>query len=208
MRDGPDFESLAEGADPAKRERLLRTHELLLAAGPPPELPPSLAEPPPESASRERRPLFTTLPRRRLAAALTVALGVALTAFAIGYLVGADEGPGPAERGVVTIFTLEMKPTKAAPDAVGVLRIGRKEEGGNTPLVLAVSGLDDLGDDGYYELWLTRKGKRVLTCGTFVATDGDLVVRLNAPYTLERFAGWVITKHIRGTKDQPVVLTT
>ena len=151
--------------------------------------------------------MLTTLPRRRLAAALTGALGIAAAAFGFGYLLGASDEPRPA-REAATIHTLQMTPTGVQPDVVGVLRIGKEVEGGNTPLILAVSGLRDLGRDGHYELWLTRRGKRVVSCGSFVAETGQLVVRLNAPYTLEDFAAWEVVEDLDNRERDPAILTT
>ena len=207
MTRGPDFEELVDGLPDEERDRLRRVHEVLLAVGPPPELPPTLtAEVPGLPRTRERPPLFTTLPRRRLAAALTGALGIAAAAFGFGYLLGADEEPRLRTAG--TVHTLQMKSTGVQPDVVGVLRIAKEEEGGNTPLVLAVSGLRDLGRSGHYELWLTRNGKRVVSCGTFVAETRDLVVQLNAPYTLEEFAAWEVVEDLDERAKDPAILTT
>jgi Anti-sigma-K factor rskA len=207
----PDFDALAEGASPEQRERLRRVHDLLVAAGPPPELPPALAEAPAER--RERAPILTTLPRRRLGATLTAAIGLAAAAFGIGYLVGAgNEGAANAE--FITVHVIEMKPTSnARAGAAAVLRLGKKEEGGNIPMLLAASGLDPVPEGGYYELWLTKKvGKRQIkevSCGTFIASDRDLSVRMNAPYTLEPgFTGWIITRHVPGEKPDPTLFTT
>ena len=206
----PDFDAFMEDASPEERERLRRVHDLLVAAGPPAELPPALAQPPPERS--ERAPILTTLPRRRLGATLTAAIGLAAAAFGIGYLAGAgNDGGRPIEQ---FPFVLEMKATdNARHGAAAVLRIGKKEEGGNIPMLLAASGLDPLPEKGYYELWLTRKvGKKQIkevSCGTFIANDRDLSVRMNAPYTLEPgFAGWIITKHVPGGKSDPTLFTT
>ena len=209
---GPDFDTLIEGASTEERERLRRVHDLLVATGPPPELPPELAEPPPERPGPERTPFLTTVPRRRVGAAVTAAIGIAVAAFGVGYLVAA--GNDTASRAEFNTFlTLEMKPTPEANEgSAAVLRIGKKEEGGNIPLAVTASGLDKLPDEGYYELWLTKKigktQKRVVSCGTFIASDRDLSVRLNAPYTLERFNGWIITKHLPGAKTDPTLYTT
>jgi hypothetical protein len=181
----------------------------LVAAGPPPELPPALAEPPPER--RERAPILTTLPRRRLGATLTAAIGLAAAAFGIGYLIGAGNEGTPGGTEFTTV--IEMKATSNAREgAAAVLRLGQKEEGGNIPMLLAASGLDPVPEGGYYELWLTKKvGKKQIkevSCGTFIASDRDLSVRLNAPYTLERFTGWIITRHVPGEKPDPTLFTT
>jgi hypothetical protein len=205
----PDFDAFMDDASPEERERLRRVHDLLVAAGPPPELPPALAEPPPER--RERAPILTTLPRRRLGATLTAAIGLAAAAFGIGYLVGAGNEGTPGGTEFTTV--IEMKATSNAREgAAAVLRLGQKEEGGNIPMLLAASGLDPVPEGGYYELWLTKKvGKKQIkevSCGTFIASDRDLSVRLNAPYTLERFTGWIITRHVPGEKPDPTLFTT
>jgi hypothetical protein len=205
----PDFDAFMDDASPEERERLRRVHDLLVAAGPPPELPPALAEPPPER--RERAPILTTLPRRRLGATLTAAIGLAAAAFGIGYLIGAGNEGTPGGTEFTTV--IEMKATSNAREgAAAVLRLGQKEEGGNIPMLLAASGLDPVPEGGYYELWLTKKvGKKQIkevSCGTFIASDRDLSVRLNAPYTLERFTGWIITRHVPGEKPDPTLFTT
>jgi hypothetical protein len=209
----PDFEAFVEGATAEERDRLRRVHDMLVAAGPPPELPPQLAEPPPERQERERVPILTTLPRRRLGAALTVAVAIAAVAFGVGYLAGAGHDT-TSRAEFVTVFKLKMKPTSAAREgSAAVLRIGKEAEGGNIPLAVTASGLDPVPEGGYYELWLTKKlgqkQKREVSCGTFIASDRDLSVRLNAPYTLEPgFNGWIITKHEPGSKNEPVLFTT
>jgi hypothetical protein len=205
----PDFDAFMDDASPEERERLRRVHDLLVAAGPPPELPPALAEPPPER--RERAPILTTLPRRRLGATITAAIGLAAAAFGIGYLIGAGNEGTPGGTEFTTV--IEMKATSNAREgAAAVLRLGKKEEGGNIPMLLAASGLDPVPEGGYYELWLTKEvGKKQIkevSCGTFIASDRDLSVRLNAPYTLERFTGWIITRHVPGEKPDPTLFTT
>jgi hypothetical protein len=60
----------------------------------------------------------------------------------------------------------------------------------------------------YYEVFLTRNGKIVGPCGSFVARKGGVVTYLNAPYHIGG-AGWVVTR--QGPSDAsrgPVVLTT
>jgi hypothetical protein len=207
----PDFDALVEGASPEEGERLRRVHDLLVAAGPPPELPPALAEAPAER--RERAPILTTLPRRRLGATATAAIGLAAAAFGIGYFAGAGNN-GTQSTEFQSVFVVPMKATSnARPGAVAALRLGKKQEGGNIPMLLAASGLDPVPEGGYYELWLTKKvGKRQIkevSCGTFIASDRDISVRMNAPYTLEPgFTGWIITKHLPGAKTEPTLFTT
>jgi hypothetical protein len=208
---GPDFDELAEGATADERARMRRAHELLLAAGPPPELPPHLAEAPRPKQERERAPALTTLPRRRFGALVTAAAGIAAAAFLVGYIV-ADIGGSSNETQIVR--TIPMKPTAAGPaHSAAVIDVLEGGEGGNIPLNLTVSSLRKLPEGGYYELWLTRvvNGKQlpVVSCGTFVAQADRFVVALNAPYRLEEGKpGWIVTKHLRGVKANPVVLTT
>src|SRR3954470_21733544 len=205
---GPDFDELAEGTTPEERSQLRRAHDLLLAAGPPPELPPYLVEAP--RMRKQKEPALTTVPRRRFGAILTAAAGIAAAAFVVGYLV-ANVG-GSDETGVVR--TIPMTPTAAgSAQSAAVIDVLDGGEGGNIPLNLTVSGLRKLPEGGYYELWLTRvvKGKqqRIVSCGTFVANTDRLEVALNAPYRLgEGTPGWIVTRHLRGAKTTPVVLTT
>ncbi len=82
--------------------------------------------------------------------------------------------------------------------------LGAKDEGGNWPLILRVTRLPQQPVNAYYELWLTRHGKIVASCGTFRVHGGTTAVRLNAPYRLKSFDGWVVTTNDRGK----VLLTT
>ena len=206
---GPDFDELVEGLAPEERAQLRRAHDLLLAAGPPPELPPYLADAP--RLRKEKAPALTTLPRKRFGAFVTAAAGIAAAAFVVGYLVA---GIGGSSTKVAA--SIPMKPTAGGPaQSAAVIDVLKGGEGGNIPLNLTVSGLPKLGEGGYYELWLTRvvgkQQKRVVSCGTFVASGADqrFVVALNAPYRLgEGKPGWVVTRHVRGAKENPVVLTT
>ncbi len=66
-------------------------------------------------------------------------------------------------------------------------------------MVLRVRGLPQLPKDGYYDLYLTKGGKPLVSCGTF-NVKGDTVVPLSAAYNLERFDrnGWVIVRKTPG----------
>ena len=57
------FDDVAEGIDPAERERLRGVHELLVEAGPPPELPESLATLP--AGVTDDEPVVVPLASRR-----------------------------------------------------------------------------------------------------------------------------------------------
>lgn len=205
---GPSFEELMEGASPDEEARLRRVHDLLVAAGAPPELPPSLEQPP--VIKRERPPALTTLPRRRLGAVLVAAAGIAAAAFFAGYVI-ADNGSGPTS----DVVSIPMRPTAAARGSAAVLAVQRGSDT-NVPMTLTVSNLRHLPRGGYYELWLTRKvrkdgkttQKMIVSCGTFLQSADRVEVKMNAPYTLDKQAGWVITRHLRGAETNPVVLTT
>ena len=208
MRRDREFRELVSDLDAAERERLRRVHDLLLAVGPPPELPPQLERAP---GARRAQPSFAgALPPRRRRAALALAFVAAVAAFAVGYLAGGGGETSDRTLGVSNVRRLVMESTGVQPGAAGMIQVGREDEGGNTPLLLDTYGLEDLGRRGYYELWLTRRGERVVSCGTFVADEPRLRVRLNAPYTLQGETGWVVVEHVRdGDRERErVVLRT
>ena len=199
----PDFDELIGPDLPAEeRERLRRTHDLLVQAGPPPELSPELETVPwPEESLT---PLFRRPARRRrpllVAAALATAIGV-------GFLLGQTTSPSSTSISVERVVRLAG--TSLDPNASGELRLGHSDENGNWPMVLRVRGLDRLAKGGYYDLYLTKGGKPVVLCGTFNAAGGEAQIRLNAAYDLSRFDrnGWVVTRPPRGhfTPDQIVL---
>lgn len=197
----PDLRELV-GDDVPEEElaKLERAHDLLVAAGPPPELSPALTAPPPEESHGE--PTF--LPRRRLGAVLVLAAALLLATFGAGYLIG-DRGGG-GEFGSVRVVA--MHGTKAAPAALASLQVGEADKSGNWPLLVRVRGLRALPAGGWYELYLTRHGKLRVSCGTFNVHPGTTVVRLNAPYKLKRFDGWVITAHRHDRRDSNRPLLT
>jgi hypothetical protein len=198
---GPDFHELV-GDDLPEEDaaRLRRIHELLVEAGPPPELPPSLVDGP---AQR----ITTPVPlhrRRRVGAALLIAAAVALAAFGGGYLLGNHKTGFTAER------SINMHATTPGSPAVAALDLAGRDAAGNWPIRMAVRGLPDLGKKGYYELYLTRGGRQIASCGTFVVGRQTTVVQLNAPYLLPAGAkqGWVVVAHRRRQQESPVLLTT
>jgi hypothetical protein len=167
---------------PEEEARLGRVHELLVKAGPPPEMPPALRELP--GKKRREFPLF---PRPRIAAAFVIAAAGVATVFGIGFLVG-DRSD------FSTDHVVAMQPTAAGPaTAIASIEVGEQDEAGNWPLLLHVTRLPEQPADDYYELWLTRDGKPVATCGTFRVEGDRTTVRLNAPYKLKAFDGWVVT---------------
>lgn len=191
-------ELVGDDVPPEELERLRRVHEALIAAGPPAELPPTLARAP-QVAGR-----LLLFPRRRRSALALVAAAAVAAAFGVGFLVG-DRG----QTGWTTEFALKMSGTAAAPGALASLAVAPIDESGNWPLLMRVRGLPEQPEGAYYELFLTRRGKPVVSCGTFRVHSGTTVVRLNAPYKLKQFDGWVVTAHRPGRPEVgPVLLTT
>jgi hypothetical protein len=195
----PDFRDLV-GDDLAEEERarLKRVHDLLVAAGPPPELPPALAEP----DLHRPEPSVAFLPRRRIGLALGLAAAVALVAFLGGFLAGRTGDQ------FATSFEIPMHGTAAAEGASARIEVGKLDSSGNWPLRLVLHNLRPLAKGRYYEMFLTRHGKRLASCGTFRTDHNGSTVRLNAPYNLRSFDGWVVTREGPGLRGHPVVLTT
>jgi hypothetical protein len=188
---GPNFDDLVdETLDPVERERLARVHELLIAAGPPPELPPHLAMAPPE-------PKATVIPihRGRWRTAGLAAAAALLIAFGAGWLFGAHRGALDVQR------TVTMTGAGGAHASLAVLQV---DEAGNWPMRMTVSGLPTLGHGRTYTLWLTKKGQLQSPCGTFTVRKGTTTVRLNAPYRLKEYSGWVV---VRSGTTKPLLRT-
>ena len=195
----PDFRELVgDEGTPEELASLRRIHELLVAAGPPPELSPRLAEPP-SSIGR-----VSWLPRRRRGAAFALAAAVAAAAFGIGFLVG-DRGSSEfPSKGT----PIAMHAVGQASAARASILIGDRDEVGNWPLLVRVSGLPKLPKGVWYELYLTRKGKPAAYCGSFsVNSSGRTTVQLSIPYKLKSFDGWIVTPS-KPKKPRPVLLTT
>jgi hypothetical protein len=192
----PEFEELVGDDLPAdEAARLRRVHDLLVAAGPPPELPPSLAAAPGtyEEAEHERERLRELgLPPRGRGRVLALAGALVAAALIAGFLVGNTRG------GFETSYTVAMQATAQARGASAIIDVGNRDDAGNFPLRVKVSGLPRLPPGAWYELYLTRGGKRVASCGTFNTRPGTTEVRLNAPYSFERPHGWVIVEQRPG----------
>jgi hypothetical protein len=167
--------------DPAERERLRRLHELLLSVEPPPALVPPLRR------ARRRYPLAL------LAAALTAA------AFGGGYLLG-DRGGDPE-----TVRTIAMTGVGEERDASATIELLAADAAGNWPMRVRVRGLErNRPGFDYYELWLTKDGKALGSCGRFKVRSGVTDVTLSVPYPLAGYDGWVVT---RGRSPQPLLTT-
>jgi hypothetical protein len=200
MSDRPSFDELAGGDDlsPEEAARLERVHNLLIEAGPPPELPPALLqEPDPEG---KRRDNVVGLPRRRTGALLGIAAALALTAFLGGFVYGTKHAPFNED------FQVQMEGRGAAS---AVIHVGKADEAGNWPLKVDVENLPALPKGQYYEMFLSRPGNaRAASCGTFRVSGSKDDIRLNAPYRLSTFKGWIVTRESPGSGKHPVVLTT
>ena len=199
MTDKPDFRELVgEGLPAEERDRLERVHDLLVTAGPPPELPPQLVQP--DLDPREGSAV-AFLPPRRAGLMLGLAAAIALIAFVGGFVAGRAKDTFP------TAFDVPMQGTALAANASATIHVGEVDSSGNWPLRVVAHGLKPLPKGEYYEMFLTRGGKRAATCGTFRLSDGDSV-RLNAPYRLSGFDGWIVTLEHPGSGRHPVVLRT
>ncbi len=198
MTQPPDFRELVgDDMDEQERVRLERVHQMLVFAGPPPELPPALLEPDAEPTGHH----VVGLPRRRTGALLALAAAIALVALTAGYWAGNRQNEQFDALGSVT-----MHGTKAAPNASGTVSWESRDTSGNWPLKLVVRNLPALPKRAYYEMFLTRNRKPVASCGTFAMGKKTVTVRLNAPYEASRYDGWVVTRHVRNSNAQPVVL--
>lgn len=197
--DRPDFRELVgEDLPEEERARLERVHDLLVAAGPPPELPPSLAEPQTE-APGEAIPF---LPRRRIGAAIGLAAAVGLVAFLGGFIAGRTGDQ------FTKTFEVPMHSTALARGASATIQVGKRDESGNWPLKLSVHGLEPLPKGWFYGMYLTRKHEPAASCGAFAIKRPNVTVRLNAPYNLRTYDGWIVTRERTGDRSRPVVLRT
>lgn len=200
MSPRPDFDELMEGIEqPEERERLRRVHELLVEAGPPPELSPALASAP--RPAERRFSLWGN--RRRVVGTLAFAGALLAATFAMGYLAGDS---GSEESAIPVRQTIALR---SDGEASGAVNLGFRGRDGNWPMVIAVRGLEPLRGGDYYTLALTKKGKPVVTCGTFnVADRSRNTIRMTAAYNLEGFDGWVVLRYDEKTHDDTPVLWT
>ncbi|HZQ82689.1 MAG TPA: hypothetical protein VFB25_12010 [Gaiellaceae bacterium] len=198
------FDDLVGSDDlsPEDELRLRRVHDLLVQAGPPPDLPPELEHP---VAPTEGKVLeFPLLMRRRLAAVAVAAAAVIAVVFVGGYAFGHSKAK------TATFATERAIPMHGKPGRLAVIKIGARDSVGNWPMLVQVTGLPQQSNrNDYYELWLTRDGKPVASCGSFRVHGNTTTVRLTVPYSLKAFDGWVVTaQSTPDTQLGPVVLTT
>jgi hypothetical protein len=183
---GPDFDDLVgEDLQASERDRLHRVHDALVAAGPPPELGNRLAEPPVPSAEVVR----LGSRRRRRVALVALAAALAIGVFAGGFATGSKHARPEA------VKSISMTGTSLAGNANASLDLFTIDAAGNWPMKLSVAGLAPSADRRPYELWLTRGGKLVALCGSFVPkATGTTTVPMNAPYKLTEYDGWVVVE--------------
>jgi hypothetical protein len=195
----PDFDALVpDDLQSRERERLRRVHDALVAAGPPEELPARLAHAPDvEQHETGQRVVRLRHRRRPRLAVVGLAAAIASAVFAAGFSAG-DNHATPN-----TVQTIAMTGTPLAQDAHASLALFEVDSAGNWPMKLSVTGLAPAKDGRPYELWLTRHGKAIALCGSFVpASDGSASVPMNAPYKLTEYDGWVVVEE---GSTQPVL---
>jgi hypothetical protein len=192
----PDFDDVAgEELPPAERDRLRGVHDLLVAAGPPPEFGPELeAVPWPEEALAPLGLMRRARTRKRSPFLLAAAI---VTVAVAAFLIGQATAPKSADT-IDAQRVVKLQGTALDNDALATLELGNRDRHGNWPMVLRVTGLRPLQDGGYYDLYLTRKGKPIALCGSFNVGRGEVTVRFTAAYALEHFDrnGWVVTRQI------------
>jgi hypothetical protein len=207
----PGFDDLVGGdVTGEERDRLRRTHELLVQAGPPPELSPELEKVPWPDEALQPLGLFRTPKQRQGRSWFQVAL-VAAAVLVVGFLIG--QAFGSRSNSFTATRVIKMHGTKAAPRAFAAVDLGREGNDGNWPMQVTVTDLPPAQNGSYYNLWLSFHGKPVALCGTFnTHFTGDTSVRMSAAYDLThmKFDGWIVTRHTAGLPEgkAPTVLTT
>ena len=182
-------ELVGEVDDPRERERLRRVHDLLLSVDAPPERSPT----PGDAAPPSPAPLK---PRRRGRALVLIAAALAAASFGAGWLTGSRGGDAEPEAVIAM----------SGSGATGSIELLPQDAAGNWPMNVLVRGLEPSRDrSDYYELWLTKDGKPVESCGRFVVGSGKTTVVLSVPYGLRRYDGWVVT---RAGSDEVLLTTT
>ncbi|MGI9658810.1 MAG: anti-sigma factor domain-containing protein [Gaiellaceae bacterium] len=205
----PDLNDLVgDDMGDAELDALRDADELLRAAEPLPELPDGLAEAvsaiPHTHEQMERKSSRRQQFAGRRPAVLAAAAALAGIAFAIGWLVrgGDDGGPGPTE--IVTLEATQF----AGGEASMVIDVFPIDEGGNWVLLADIEGLEPVGAEQHYELWLTRNNRVAASCGRFLVDDAGKAQNLwfNAPYRFSEFDDWVVTREGPGDNRSRVLL--
>jgi hypothetical protein len=196
------------GDDVPEREldRLRSVDALLRATPAPPELPDTLT-----SAVRAIPGSAGGGSRRRLLAGLGIAAALAAGTFGIGIWVGGDSDRPP----IFEEITLDAT-AQAPPEARMVIDVLPRDEAGNWPMAADASGLPPLPEGGYYEVWMTKAGQLMASCGRFVVDERGKAddVWLNAPYPFTEYDRWVVVAMLPGQEpsdwllDGPVVTPT
>jgi hypothetical protein len=206
----PNFDELV-GNDVTgeERERLRQAHELLVQAGPPPELSPELEQVAWPEEALQPLGLFRAPRQRHRLPWVQVALAAAAV-LVVGFLLG--KALNQKSSSFTATHVVKMHGTNQVPRAFAAVALGRKSNDGNWPMLVTVTNLPP-ARGGYYDLWLSLRGKPVALCGTFnTHLNGDTSVRMSAAYNLTemKFDGWIVTRQTGGMpeKQTPTVLTT
>ena len=158
---------------------------------------PRLAEAPATTA-RSRSAWSARTPRRRAGTAFVLAGAVAAAAFGIGFLVG-DRGSGefPAQGSPIAMHA----PSGAGNDAARAsMLVGDRDEVGNWPLLVRVSGLKPLAKGQWYELYLDPEGQADRLVRRLLGQEDrdGRSVRFSVPYDAQAASvGWVVTTGTR-----------
>jgi hypothetical protein len=100
---------------------------------------------------------------------------------------------------------ITMTGVGAERDATASIRLLHEDDAENWPMDVLVRGLEPSRDrEDFYELWLSRDGEPIASCGRFLVGDGLTRVTLTVPYGLRAFDGWIVT---RAGSDAPVLTT-
>jgi hypothetical protein len=118
-------------------------------------------------------------------------------------VLGQSSGPSSSLTSIEQVRVVKLAGTKLDRDAQGTLALGKADKDGNWPMLLHATGLRQLPEGGYYDLYLTKRGKPVVLCGTFNVRSGEAIIRFTAAYDLSHFDrnGWVITRQLPGNHE-------
>ena len=121
-----------------------------------------------------------------------------ILAFLGGYIAG-HSGAGESFQSVQNV-------TLGNSEASAVVRFGPMDANGNTTMDVKVKGLRQLPEDDYYVLFMTKRGKPVVECGTFnIRRGGPTSLHFTVAYDPADFDGlqlaqWRHSDH----KDVPI----